>query len=287
MDTLFYPWGQPGPTNSSVEALWAGFDDGNGWLLHEWQTDTRRYTQSASRWFTPDPLGGDVTNPQSLNRYAYVLNNPTTLSDPTGLCGETWFGVTVYDSQGNVTQAGTTSYGQPCENPEEQSQSNQPPNVDWGWGASPEDFGGGGGCGLTPGQQKIAHVVNSALQQTKLSECLNKLFGPGNILNNKNLPILDTTQSEATISVDTKAAAYATFATPVPATGRGTVLMASEYFNSIGSVLGLQATFLHETANILAIQRNQSPHPSKPQGAGRDTDAGAALEECMFGGLVY
>ncbi len=38
-----------------------------------------------SRWMTPDPLAGDITNPQSLNRYAYVLNNPTTLVDPLGL----------------------------------------------------------------------------------------------------------------------------------------------------------------------------------------------------------
>ncbi|HEV2499835.1 MAG TPA: RHS repeat-associated core domain-containing protein [Terriglobia bacterium] len=38
------------------------------------------------RWLTPDLLGGDITNPQSLNRYAYALNNPTTLTDPSGLC---------------------------------------------------------------------------------------------------------------------------------------------------------------------------------------------------------
>lgn len=37
------------------------------------------------RWVTPDPLGGDITNPQCLNRYAYALNNPTTLTDPQGL----------------------------------------------------------------------------------------------------------------------------------------------------------------------------------------------------------
>ena len=46
-----------------------------------------------SRWLMPDPTGGDVTNPQSLpdfagifdNRYAYALNNPTSLTDPLGL----------------------------------------------------------------------------------------------------------------------------------------------------------------------------------------------------------
>ena len=30
-------------------------------------------------------MGGDIRNPQSLNRYAYALNNPTTLVDPLGL----------------------------------------------------------------------------------------------------------------------------------------------------------------------------------------------------------
>jgi uncharacterized protein RhaS with RHS repeats len=34
---------------------------------------------------SPDPLGGKLTNPQSLNRYTYVLNNPLSFTDPTGM----------------------------------------------------------------------------------------------------------------------------------------------------------------------------------------------------------
>jgi RHS repeat-associated protein len=48
----------------------------------------RRYDPSAGRWLSPDPSGWRAVNqaaPQSLNRYAYVLNNPMSLTDPTGL----------------------------------------------------------------------------------------------------------------------------------------------------------------------------------------------------------
>jgi hypothetical protein len=45
----------------------------------------RFYSMNVGRWHSPDPVGGDITNPQSLNRYAYVMNNHTTLTDPLGL----------------------------------------------------------------------------------------------------------------------------------------------------------------------------------------------------------
>jgi RHS repeat-associated protein len=50
-------------------------------------TQFRMYESNLGRWMTPDPLAGDISNPQSLNRYAYVLNNPMNFIDPLGLDG--------------------------------------------------------------------------------------------------------------------------------------------------------------------------------------------------------
>jgi RHS repeat-associated protein len=45
-----------------------------------------RYNASTmGRFMTPDPMGGHLEDPQTLNRYAYVRNNPLSLTDPTGL----------------------------------------------------------------------------------------------------------------------------------------------------------------------------------------------------------
>ena len=45
-----------------------------------------RYNSSQmGRFMSPDPLGGKLTDPQTLNKYSYVRNNPITLTDPTGL----------------------------------------------------------------------------------------------------------------------------------------------------------------------------------------------------------
>jgi RHS repeat-associated protein len=86
---LFYPWGQvwsnpSGKYGSSFLQKFASLQ------LDDTSTDGyappfRYYIPEKGRWLTPDPLAGHITNPQSLNRYAYVLNNPTRFIDPLGL----------------------------------------------------------------------------------------------------------------------------------------------------------------------------------------------------------
>jgi RHS repeat-associated protein len=47
--------------------------------------EARYLGSSLGRFMSPDPMGGQQDDPQSLNRYAYVRNNPLNLTDPTGL----------------------------------------------------------------------------------------------------------------------------------------------------------------------------------------------------------
>ncbi len=84
-DAHFYPFGgELTFTNTCGQSYkFAGMRrDATTGLDH---TRFRQYSSNLGRWYSPDPLGGEVTNPQPLNRYAYVLNNPTTFVDPLGL----------------------------------------------------------------------------------------------------------------------------------------------------------------------------------------------------------
>jgi RHS repeat-associated protein len=48
----------------------------------------RHYASTMGRFMQPDPAGMmavDIRSPQTLNRYAYVLNNPLSFTDPFGL----------------------------------------------------------------------------------------------------------------------------------------------------------------------------------------------------------
>lgn len=44
----------------------------------------RYYDPVTGRFISPDPWEGDLANPQTLNKYSYVTNNPLKYVDPTG-----------------------------------------------------------------------------------------------------------------------------------------------------------------------------------------------------------
>jgi len=82
----YLPFGDPVGTQGVSPVHFTGDErDSEDGLDH---TRFRQYASTQGRWMTPDPLGlgaFDLSNPQSLNLYAYVVNNPVNLMDPLGL----------------------------------------------------------------------------------------------------------------------------------------------------------------------------------------------------------
>lgn len=102
----------------------------------------------------------DLTNPQSFNRYAYVLNNPTAFLDPLGLAcspgdtsssgcpiGYTPDGVPIYQANGSSSSSsGPTSSdltGLGAYGPSNSGPNDGPPNLIYLGGSHPR--GGSGG----------------------------------------------------------------------------------------------------------------------------------------------
>jgi len=87
-DVLFYPWGQFWVDTGLNKFHFAG-TMGRDTLLDMDVTPARMYSSGRGRWLTPDPVGRKavtLTDPHTWNMYAYARNNPTTLTDPSGLC---------------------------------------------------------------------------------------------------------------------------------------------------------------------------------------------------------
>jgi len=83
----YLPFGEQNSTDSGISTneFTGDIQDAESDLDH---AQFRQYSSSLGRWMHPDPAGlaaVDPTNPQSLNRYTYVLNNPLALIDPSGL----------------------------------------------------------------------------------------------------------------------------------------------------------------------------------------------------------
>jgi RHS repeat-associated protein len=163
---------------------------------HTW---LRNYEQNLGRWMSPDPLGGDVINPQSLNRYAYVLNNPNTLIDPLGL--QPW----PCDPQVDPD----------CCDPRAQILCCEPgdPLCPWGGGGGGSGGGGGGSTGSSAGNSPssnfklgtscLSNAVKAAIEADLLG-LFNSTFGTKLIYdpNNPNGISYTVVNGTMTLTVD-------------------------------------------------------------------------------------
>src|SRR3989442_7930829 len=82
-DGAYAPYGENYSETGTTDRNFTGQNQDTTADLYDFMF--REYHPTQGRWLSPDPLGGDISNPQSLNRYAYVLNNPTNFPDPLGL----------------------------------------------------------------------------------------------------------------------------------------------------------------------------------------------------------
>jgi RHS repeat-associated protein len=96
----------------------------------------RQYNNAQGHWMSPDPYSGSYNggNPQSMNRYSYVLNNPLRFVDPLGLTITCDWSADTDNADGS---AGVTSGVETCE--------------DDGGGGGGGDGGGGDPGGPTGG----------------------------------------------------------------------------------------------------------------------------------------
>jgi RHS repeat-associated protein len=84
-ETAYAPFGEP-YANTALELSFTGQNQDTVTGLYDFMF--REYHPTQGRWISPDPAGlaaVDLANPQSWNRYAYVMNYPTFWVDPLGL----------------------------------------------------------------------------------------------------------------------------------------------------------------------------------------------------------
>jgi RHS repeat-associated protein len=98
----YLPYGRPryNPGNQKADYRFTG---------QRWQNEiglyhygARWYDHLIGRFLQPDPLVPEPGNPQALNRYAYVRNNPLRYTDPSGHCE--------FDASGNITRFDCYAY---------------------------------------------------------------------------------------------------------------------------------------------------------------------------------
>ena len=85
-DGAHAPYGEAYAETGTTDLSFTGVNQDTVTNLYDFPA--REYNNIHGRWPSPDPAGISAVrlrNPQTWNRYAYVRNNPLTITDPTGM----------------------------------------------------------------------------------------------------------------------------------------------------------------------------------------------------------
>ncbi len=291
-------------------------------LDHDADSDTehadfRQYSSAQGRWLSPDPSSGsyDFGNPQSLDCYVYVLNNPLSLTDPKGLGG----------CQKNADDGAPVGSPDDCENPRDifsggelqgtmslqqlaelQGLFPPPPTVMFGTtesvtvnGDAPDaPVGNTGNLGMIPyiplqtmtlpaRAPSDAQIIRGALKQKRLHACSQTLFGNANALTAANAPGIQY------LSPSQMSAYLGGYLGDADAAGANNPAKNTVYFNSSvfkGNLPSIyyQSNYLHEAGNIISfnLYGNETARGNRFVGPNEypvDPDSGASFERCIFG----
>jgi len=108
----YKPWGENRYTNGTTPPTYrfTGQRSEESTLGSLYDYGARFYSPAIGRFLSADTIVPEPGNPQSLNRYAYVLNNPLRYTDPTGLFSEEeimkFFGVESWEDVLKLFQKG-------------------------------------------------------------------------------------------------------------------------------------------------------------------------------------
>ncbi len=106
-ETAYAPFGENYAGSGTTDLSFTGQNQDTVSGLYDFTF--RKYSSGQGRWISPDPAGlgaADPTDPQSWNRYAYVVNNPLSLVDPLGLWHACSGSSNCYDPSSNTPPFG-------------------------------------------------------------------------------------------------------------------------------------------------------------------------------------
>jgi RHS repeat-associated protein len=82
---LYKPWGETRFTSGTTPTTWRFTGQREDATIGLYFYNARYLDPQLGRFTQPDTIVPEPGNPQALNRYAYVLNNPVRYTDPTGM----------------------------------------------------------------------------------------------------------------------------------------------------------------------------------------------------------